>query len=872
MASENSFNQSADEHGWNDQPVSEDEGSMQPQRQSTDNDSDVSGWNSENEAYAPPTPTEAQAKLHEMLTRSRKEPSVEQETEDLMDSATDSRKPSVQDSLMDGIEKSLSKAHHRLSSAEQWRRPSSSAPSAGEDPRQPPFSVPSDQEDADINSPPKSTAETELSSAAPPNSETQEDERGEYPPATLRQSVADRAAVFEKPGGGSPVRPSFADSGFTGISAPRDGRRNGVQLSPSGGDPGSRRPYLADGIDKSPGPPQSPRAAVGPRKTPHTNKTPVPEPTKAPANIRGGCIPKPALKKPPYVDVSPEEAKDREDSSETSVKSSGVPPGKAVQTDSSPKDEKPAKIPSARAPPKCQSPLGTGMGFMEHPAVADRRVSFDAPASRGALSAPRSAPSSSPVSGPSMPDYQREVVDEPGAPRSYPRRPPGKEYGGSNRGAQRAESVTAVATGALLGPDEPASPSYKRKLVDKTIIPTWPNTSPDWSATPPSAQHCQCTTWENWCDDCEYMETKVSMAVSQDYLNCHPSTHPIMLECVLKGTTSEAGHIAISLARSLTNWLQIDIRVHAVVRRAASEKHRAGKWYDLTTREAKRKNEEEKGKYGTLKRGPKKDTLLQQVFFWKWTMNSEERKEKERHEAIRRRDFRLMLDIPFLVAEGGPVEQKISSKLSKYEYVKVKKLKIIRAHPCFHRLAWWARTHPESKDRKKSHSEKSGSPPAPETPGTPSSQKTDKKKERSSSSAKPSLKSHFSGTSSIGTRGRKESASPASSRVSPESTSSPRSGRSSSHKDAEIQSFLTSTPYSDPSESGHRRRKSSKWRDTEVESFLTPAPSGEHDGGRRRTKHSRTHRESRHPDELTEMRVPEPVAESNVGPMGERWA
>ncbi|KAL4969877.1 uncharacterized protein BDV14DRAFT_195407 [Aspergillus stella-maris] len=446
-------------------------------------------------------------------------------------------------------------------------------------------------------------------------------------------------------------------------------------------------------------------------------------------------------------------------------------------------------------------------------ALPDGRESTEEPSSPGPPPASPSVASQPPASQePPVPDFERETIQDQERPQGLQRKK-SVRFEEQEIDEQRKPSERPLRRSSHVRiQNRSSSPKYKRKVIDKAYRQRERRANSTQADDEPEGEDVVCTSSEDWCGECQQKSTKVTSAVPQRYLDCDPEYYPVTLSCVLHGKTNDAGDIAAAVSKRLNQFTSTDVPVHAVVRRAAAGTHRAGKWYDVTTKEGCSTAS------GKLVKCHQKTKPLE-VFFWRWTMNRDERKRKMSHEKRKLRDFRLLIDICIPIEEDGPIELEMIKALP--SNVTVQKATLIRDHPCGERLSWWAKTHPYVYDRVSSRHEES------ESRGFEHSSR------RRSSDSHRSSSSHRSSTSH---RGSKESKS----RPKSEGASFLKSLFSGS---SSMRNEITGAPSKsryNHSDSRHRRRESRrKRRESDIESFLAP-PSSK-DGGessRQRRRHS----------------------------------
>lgn len=256
-----------------------------------------------------------------------------------------------------------------------------------------------------------------------------------------------------------------------------------------------------------------------------------------------------------------------------------------------------------------------------------------------------------------------------------------------------------------------ASPQVSRPHRTPTIDISGPRSSQESGytvqlTTHESTQngHGECDSLNNLCEECSAVLNDMSPSVPNKYLHCPPNVHPVTLKCTIWASVEDARQIASTLSRYLHKTVSRDVRVHAAVRRAASAAHREGRWYDVTS----------SGIPGPVSRqlprsvkGAKVHNFLGQAFLWPLSSSSFSSKVLGKEWDRRPRDFRILIDFPMPVEGGGPLERYITSRLPNTSTKP--KLKIIDSHCSFHRLMWWARTHPAGSSSSHASSEEPSS-------------------------------------------------------------------------------------------------------------------------------------------------------------------
>ncbi|KAL4805398.1 hypothetical protein BDV18DRAFT_161053 [Aspergillus unguis] len=225
-----------------------------------------------------------------------------------------------------------------------------------------------------------------------------------------------------------------------------------------------------------------------------------------------------------------------------------------------------------------------------------------------------------------------------------------------------------------------------------------------WGIAPPELpkESCvedeQCKTLQTLCDGCRSILKKVDTVVSRKHLLCPEQTQPVTIECILNGTTEDAASAARTVRTELGHISKSPVALHAASRRSATGGHKAGRWYDLTTMEYPIARS--CSSPTDIKRKP---NLLQQVFGRRASRDEVKNRRREQEVNTKLRDFRMLIDLPMGIQTGLGLERRIWEVLPRN--VKVTKVKYVQGHQMFHRLRWWARTHPAGSDRRPSGNE-----------------------------------------------------------------------------------------------------------------------------------------------------------------------
>ncbi|KAL4762806.1 uncharacterized protein BDW70DRAFT_158413 [Aspergillus foveolatus] len=201
----------------------------------------------------------------------------------------------------------------------------------------------------------------------------------------------------------------------------------------------------------------------------------------------------------------------------------------------------------------------------------------------------------------------------------------------------------------------------------------------------------KCSTMNSLCSECRNVLKAIRPNVSDRYLGCRPNIHPVIVECLLTGTSDDAIAIVRNLHKRIIRYTTRHFYLHAAVRRSAIPGRKSGHWYDITTEGlhhcracSTSRLYDNKGS-GTI----------QMVFYSPYSWAKKQKKKKQKHikkTHVKLREIQILMDFPGQIERAGMIEKKIFESLPKS--VKLIKLEHIRAHHALHRLEWWARTHP----------------------------------------------------------------------------------------------------------------------------------------------------------------------------------
>ncbi|KAI9368238.1 hypothetical protein BJX61DRAFT_546736 [Aspergillus egyptiacus] len=239
---------------------------------------------------------------------------------------------------------------------------------------------------------------------------------------------------------------------------------------------------------------------------------------------------------------------------------------------------------------------------------------------------------------------------------------------------------------------EQKSPNHDPSLIiDGSIHPAYRNPEPAILTT----THRDCRTYNTMCSDCRESVKHIDLSIPERYLQYLPTTHPVAYTLTFTGTPSQAAEFIPSLEGRLARTFSERVLVHAAVRRAAQDGHRAGHWYDMTTRNPEPRTNKNKNHNRNNRSQGKQEMisdLLSQVFFWHWAEHGEKRRESEVKARSKVRELTLLVDFPSGFAQGGDIERCILRWFP--PGFGVRRVEHFWDHPCLNRLRWWERTHP----------------------------------------------------------------------------------------------------------------------------------------------------------------------------------
>ncbi|CBF83942.1 predicted protein [Aspergillus nidulans FGSC A4] len=188
----------------------------------------------------------------------------------------------------------------------------------------------------------------------------------------------------------------------------------------------------------------------------------------------------------------------------------------------------------------------------------------------------------------------------------------------------------------------------------------------------------KCSSIDSLCSEC------------RNYLECPPNIHPIIVECLLTGTSDDAIAIVRNLYKRIIRYATRPFYLHAAVRRSAIPGRKSGHWYDITAEGLPHSRACSTSRHYDHE-GP---GTIQKVFYspYSWAKKQEKKKQKRIKEThAKLRDLQILMDFPWESERAGMVEKRIFESLPKS--VKLIKLEHISAHHTLHRLELWARTH-----------------------------------------------------------------------------------------------------------------------------------------------------------------------------------
>ncbi|KAL3433043.1 hypothetical protein BDV09DRAFT_186969 [Aspergillus tetrazonus] len=221
-------------------------------------------------------------------------------------------------------------------------------------------------------------------------------------------------------------------------------------------------------------------------------------------------------------------------------------------------------------------------------------------------------------------------------------------------GSSRNESDIhpAFRGGSYFSPSSPRRES-RAELLDRCA-------SDESSSSSSSTNERERSTTDWLCSECRHALKTTQPDINDSYMEYPSDIHPVLVECILAGTSDDAAAIAVDLHQRILKYTSCHFGTY---------------YYD---------------------RGP---GAIQKVFYspYSWAKKQEKRKQKHIKEThIKLCDMRIRIDFPWQIEKGGMIERKIFEALPKN--VKVTKLQHIRARHNLRRLSWWARTHPVHHD------------------------------------------------------------------------------------------------------------------------------------------------------------------------------
>ncbi|KAL4816223.1 hypothetical protein BDW67DRAFT_185047 [Aspergillus spinulosporus] len=198
----------------------------------------------------------------------------------------------------------------------------------------------------------------------------------------------------------------------------------------------------------------------------------------------------------------------------------------------------------------------------------------------------------------------------------------------------------------------------------------------------------KCSTMDSLCSECCNVLKAIRPNVSDRYLECPPNIHPVIMECVLTGTSDDAVSVVRDLHKRIIRYTSRHFYLHAAARRLATSGRRSGRWYEIKTDGLPHS----RACSASMHYDNKGPGTIQKVFYspYSWAKKQEKKHIKETH--VKLRNIQILMDFPWQIERGGMIEKKILDSLPKN--VKLIKLEHIKAHHTFHRLEWWAKTHP----------------------------------------------------------------------------------------------------------------------------------------------------------------------------------
>ncbi|KAL3433247.1 hypothetical protein BDV09DRAFT_186844 [Aspergillus tetrazonus] len=201
----------------------------------------------------------------------------------------------------------------------------------------------------------------------------------------------------------------------------------------------------------------------------------------------------------------------------------------------------------------------------------------------------------------------------------------------------------------------------------------------------------KCSAMDSLCSECRNVLKAIRPNVSDRYLECPPNIHPVIVECLLTGTSDDAISIVRSLHKRIIRYTTRHFYLHAAVRRSAIPGRKSGHWYDITTEGLPHSRACSTSRHYDNE-GP---GTIQKVFYspYSWAKKQEKKKLKHIKEThAKLRDIQILMDFPWQIERAGVIEKKIFELLLS-KSVKLIKLEHISAHHALHRLEWWAGTH-----------------------------------------------------------------------------------------------------------------------------------------------------------------------------------
>lgn len=201
----------------------------------------------------------------------------------------------------------------------------------------------------------------------------------------------------------------------------------------------------------------------------------------------------------------------------------------------------------------------------------------------------------------------------------------------------------------------------------------------------PSTNSRKCSAMDSLCSECRNVLKAIRPNVSDRYLECPPNIQPVIVECLLTGTSDDAISIVRSLHKRIIRYTTRHFYLHAAVRRSAIPGRKSGHWYDITTEGLPHSRACSTSRHYDNE-GP---GTIQKVFYspYSWAKKQEKKKQKHIKEThVKLRDIQILMDFPWQIERAGMIEKKIFESLPKS--VKLIKLEHISAHHALHRLEW----------------------------------------------------------------------------------------------------------------------------------------------------------------------------------------